>query len=148
MTHLSFLRGAAVLAILAFQAAVPVPSRADYSEDQLKADLKLFEDAKLPHGDNDLLSFIQARQLPDKDRDRIAGLIDKLSSKVFKEREQARLEIEKEGPPALPLLRKVQQSNVELEVKQRAERCLKAIEEKSPSKLVMAAARLLKHRRV
>ena len=83
----------------------------------------------------------------DRARERIAGLIDKLSSKVYKEREVARLEVEKEGPPALPLLRQVLKNNVELEVKQRAERCIKAIEEKSPNALVMAAARLLRHRR-
>src|SRR5205085_878425 len=66
----------------------------------------------------------------------------------FKERDQARAEIEKEGPPALPLLRKVEQSNAELEIKQRAKKCIEAIEKKSPNSLVMAAARLLKHRRV
>src|SRR5262249_50270209 len=47
-----------------------------------------------------------------------------------------------------PVLRKVLQSNAELEVKQRAMRCIKDIEEKSPNTLVMAAARLMRHRRV
>jgi hypothetical protein len=86
--------------------------------------------------------------LADKDRDRIEGLIKQLSSKAFKEREQARAAIEKEGPPALPLLRKVVQSGDELEAKMRAESCIKNIETKSPNTLVAAAARMLKHRRV
>jgi len=148
MPRLPLVRFAGLLAVMALLAGAPAPAWADYSEEQLKADLKLFEDAKLPHGDKDLLNFFQSRLLPDKDRDSIVGLIEKLSSKSYKEREQARVDVEKIGPPALPLLRKVLKSNVELEVKQRAERCLKAIEEKSPNKLVMAAARLLKHRRV
>jgi HEAT repeat protein len=147
MSRLISVRFAAPLAVLVMLGVGLARTRADYSDDQLKADLKLFENAKLSHADKDLLQFIQSRLLAEKDRERIAGLIEKLSSKVYKEREQARLEVEKEGPPALPLLRKVLRNNVELEVKQRAERCVKAIEEKSPNTLVMAAARLLRHRR-
>ncbi|HYV39269.1 MAG TPA: HEAT repeat domain-containing protein [Gemmataceae bacterium] len=126
----------------------PPTLRAEYSEEQYQADLKLFQDAKAPHGDKDLLAFFQARMLAEKDRERIDGLIKQLSSKAFKEREQARAAIEKEGPPALPLLRKVLQNSADLEAKMRAESCIKNIEAKSPNALVAAAARMLKHRRV
>jgi hypothetical protein len=138
---------AAAFVLLALHSVTPLSVRADYSEEQFKADLKLFETAKLPHGDADLINFFQSRILSDNDRARLAGLIDKLSSTAYKEREQARIEVEKIGTPALPALRKVVHSNVELEIKQRAERCIKAIEDKSPNALVMAAARILKHRR-
>jgi hypothetical protein len=94
-----------LVAILAALVQPVVAAPADYSEQQLKADLKLFEDAKLSHGDEDLLNFFRGRLLADADRDRIAGLVAKLSSKTFKEREQTRTELEKIGPPALPLLR-------------------------------------------
>jgi hypothetical protein len=135
------------LAAVVLLAAAPAVGRADYSEEQLKADLKLFDDAKLPHDDADLIAFFRQRLVTDKDRERIEALIKKLASTSFKEREQARMDIEKEGPPALSLLRKVEQSNAELEVKQRAKKCVEAIEKKSSSALVMAGARILKHRR-
>jgi hypothetical protein len=147
MPRLPLVRLAAVVAVLALHSAAPVAGQTDYSEEQLKADLKLFDAAKLSHSDHDLIQFFQSRLLPDKDRERIAGLIEKLSSKLFKEREQARVEVIKEGPPALPLLRRVMQDKVELEVKLRAENCVKAIEKESPNALVSAAARILKHRR-
>jgi HEAT repeat protein len=147
MPRLPLARLAALGSILTLLAMAPARARADYAEEQHKADLKLFEDAKLPHADADLLAFLRKRLVPEKERERLEALIKKLSSTSYKEREQARVEVEKEGPQALPLLRKVMTSSAELEVKQRAERCVKAIEEKSPSTLVMAAARLLKHRR-
>jgi HEAT repeat protein len=146
MQRLPFIPLAAIAAVLALHSA-PVAAQTDYSEVQLKADLKLFEGAKLPHDDQDLIKFFERRLLPDKDRERIAGLIERLSSKSFKEREQSRIDVIKEGPQALPLLREVMHNSVELEVKMRAENCLKAIEKESPSTLVLAAARILKQRR-
>src|SRR5579862_796081 len=122
MPRLPLAQIAAALMLLAMHSVAPQSIRADYSEEQLKADLKLFEAAKLPHGDKDLTDFFQSRMLSEKDRDRLAGLIARLSSNVYKEREQARIEIEKVGTPALPALRKVVHDNVELEIKQRADR--------------------------
>jgi HEAT repeat protein len=135
---------AAIAAVLAYAPA----ARADYSEEQLKADLKLLDDAKVPHGDADLLDFFKKRLLSPETRARIEGLVEKFSSKSFKERSQAISDIIKVGPPALPVLRKVLQGNSELEVIQRAKDCIKEIEKKSPNAQVLAAARLIKHRRV
>jgi hypothetical protein len=140
-------RVAPALAIVALLALAPA-ARADYSEEQLKADLKLLDDAKVPHGDADLLNFFKNRLLSDDTRKRIEGLVEKFSSKSFKDRSQATADIIKEGPPALPVLRKVVEGNAELEIKQRAKECIKEIEKKSPNAQVLAAARLLKHRRV
>jgi HEAT repeat protein len=147
MFRLPLTRVLGLVAGAALLACTPA-ARADYSEEQYKADLKLFEDAKLSHQDADLLDFFRKRLVKDEDRERIEGLIKKFSSKSFKERTQATEDIVKEGPPALPQLRKMLQGNAELEIKRRAEECIKAIEKKSPNALVMAAARLLKQRRV
>ncbi len=144
MPRLPLVRLAALTVALAVWAAPA--ARADYSDDQYAADIKLLEDAKQPHTDADLIDFFRKRLVTDADREKIEGHIKKLS-KSFKEREQATADIIAAGPPALPLLRKVMSSNVDLETKRRADRCVKAIEEKSPSSLVVAAARVLKHRR-
>jgi hypothetical protein len=125
--------------------AVPT-ARADYTPEQFKADLKLFDDAKLSPKDADLVDFLRKR-LPDpKDLKRVEDLIGKLSSKSFKEREEATAELVKVGPPALSALRHVVEGTAELELKKRCDRCIKEIEKKSPNTLVMAAARLLKAR--
>jgi hypothetical protein len=144
MPRLPLVRLAALAAVVAFWAAPA--ARADYSDDQYKLDLKLLEDKGQPHTDADLVEFFRKRLITDAERDKIDGYIKKLN-KGFKEREQATSDIIAAGPPALPLLRKVLGSNVDLETKKRADRCIKAIEEKSPSALVVAAARVLKHRR-
>jgi hypothetical protein len=129
-------------------AAIALPrGRAEYTDAQLKADVKLFEDAKLPHGDTDIVQFLRKRIPTQADVERVQRQVKLLASTSFKERDQARLQIENEGPAALPLLRRLLTSNPELEVRQRAERCMKTIEDKSPSTLVPAAARLLGYRR-
>src|SRR5262249_33388408 len=99
-------------------------------------------------GDADLIAFFQQRLLKDSDRARIEAIVKKLSSKAFKEREQANADILKEGPSALPVLRKMMGGNVDLESKRRMEKGVKDIEAKSPSALLMAAARILKYRRL
>jgi HEAT repeat protein len=138
------LTGFAVL--LSLLAVVPPTVRAEYSAEQYKADVKLFEDAKLAHKDADLLEFLRKRLVGPQDQQRFEELITKLSSKSFKERDQAQADLIKEGPPTLPSLRKVVKSNVELEIKSRCDRLIKEIEKKSPNTLVTAAARLLKAR--
>jgi HEAT repeat protein len=136
-----------VPAIAAVLAMAPT-ARADYTEEQLKADRKLLDDAKVPHTDSDLLTFFRRRLVNEETRLRIEELIKKLGSKNFKDRAQASADIVSEGPPALPVLRKVMEGNAELEMRRRAEECIKEIEKKSPNTLVLAAARVLKHRRV
>jgi hypothetical protein len=135
----------AVLA-LALVAAVTPSAQADYSPEQHKADLKLFEDAKQSHADADLLDFFRKRMLTEEDQKRIEAIIEKLSNTSFQERQKATAELVKVGPPALPVLRKFVNSNAVLEVKQRCDLCIKQIEQKSPNTQVMAAARLLKTR--
>jgi HEAT repeat protein len=125
--------------------AVPAV-RADYSPEQFKADVKLFEDAKQSHKDADLLEFFRKRLVSPKDQMRAEELIKQLSSPSFKEREKAVADLIELGPPALPSLRKVMQSGVELEIAKRCDKAVKEIEKRSPNTLVMAAARLLKAR--
>jgi hypothetical protein len=142
--RLSLLCGLALVFGLALRP--PSSARGDYLFEQAQADVKLFEDAKLGHKDADLLEFFRKRLVSPQDQKRIGELIAILSSESFKERKQAQSDLIKEGPPALPALRKVVKSNVELEIKSRCDRCIKDIETASPNTLVMAAARLLKAR--
>jgi hypothetical protein len=135
-----------LLIALGMLALVVPAARADYSPEQLKADLQLFENAKLPHTDAALVDFFRKRMISSQDQARIEEIIKKLSSKVFKEREQATADLIKEGPAALPVLRKMINGTQELEIKKRCDRCVKEIEKKSPNTLVMAAARILKAR--
>src|SRR5262245_2736298 len=130
MPRLPLLQLAAALAVLTVCTAGNPAARADYSEEQYKADLKLFDDAKLPHGDADLVDLFQKRLIKEADRERINALLKKLASKSFKEREQATADIINEGPHALPLLRKMMAGNIDLETKRRAERCVQGIEAK------------------
>ena len=150
MARLHIVRLAALLVVASLIAWASAPVQGRLSrKPQHKADLKLFQDAKAPHGDQDLIGFFKSRLITEGESKRIEELIQKLASRVFlKEREQARRH--RKGWPwsRLPLLRKVLLSNAELEVKQRAERSIKTIEEKSPNTLVAAAARLLAHRQV
>jgi HEAT repeat protein len=146
MSSLVPIRLAGFLAVLGM-AVLAVPSaRADYSPDQLKADLKLLEDAKQPHSDADLLDFFRKRMVDSEAINRIEKLITKLSSMSLKDRDAAKAELIKVGPPALPLLRKVMNGTVDLEMRLRCDRCVKEIEKKSPNTIVTAAARLLKAR--
>ena len=147
MSRLPLGRILSVAALAAVLAMAPA-ARADYTEEQLKADLKLLDDAKVPHTDSDLLTFFRRRLVNEETRLRIEELIKKLGSKNFKDRAQASADIVSEGPSALPVVRRVLDSNAELEMRRRAEECIKEIEKKSPNTLVLAAARLLKHRRV
>ena len=103
MPRFPFVRLAATLAVLAACAACGSAVRADYSDELYKVDVKLLEDAKVPHGDADLMAFFQQRLLKEGDRTRIEAIVKKLSSKAFKEREQANADILKEGPSALPI---------------------------------------------
>jgi HEAT repeat protein len=132
-------------AILGLVYLLPV-ARGDYSFEQAQADAKLFEDAKLPHTDAGLVEFFRKRLVNPQRQEAIDDLIKKLSSKSFKEREQAAAELIKEGPSALPALRKAANGTVALEFKKRCDKCIKAIETASPNTLVLAAARLLRAR--
>src|SRR5438105_1306147 len=88
MSRLPLIRLAGLVVVLGLAALTAQGARGDYSSEQLKADEKLFDDAKLPHTDGDLLSFFRKRLVSPKDQQRIEELIQKLSSKSFKEREQ------------------------------------------------------------
>jgi hypothetical protein len=146
MSHLLPIRITAFVAVVGLLALAAFSARADYSPDQHKADLKLFEDAKQPHTDAALLDFFRKRLVSAKDQARIEELIAKLMSKSFKERELAKADIVKVGPPALPVLKKAMSGTGELEFKKRCDLCIKEIEKESPNALVAAAARLLKAR--
>src|SRR5207248_8203638 len=68
MPHFPFVRLAAALTVLAACAVAGPAARADYSDELYKVDVKLLEDAKVPHGDTDLIEFFQKRLLKDSDR--------------------------------------------------------------------------------
>jgi hypothetical protein len=145
MTRLSIFALLLVLPATGMCHLAPVPQSAD--DEQLRADVKLFADAKIPHDDAELLDLFKKRMPSKADDERVWDLAKKLASKSFKERDQARVDIEKEGPVALPQLRKLLLSNPELEVRQRAERAMRSIEAKWPNSHLMAGARILAHRR-
>jgi hypothetical protein len=146
MSQLLLVRLPSLLVVLGLLALAGPGGRADYSAEQFKADIKLFQDAKLPYADADLLDFFRKRLVNPQDQARIKEAINKLASKSFKEREQASSDLIKHGPPALPALRKAVKGAADLEIKKRCQRCIDSIEKQSPNALVMAAARLLNAR--
>lgn len=93
-----------------------------------------------------LLKYLGGQIPTDKDRARLEPLIKNLTSGMFKVREQARKDLTKEGPLALPLLRPLL-SGTDLETSRRAEQIIAAIELKFASVQSAAAVRLLRERK-
>jgi HEAT repeat protein len=115
------------------------PDPATVDEEVLKA-------AKVGTDGPALLDYFRQRTITDTIRKRVDHLIRTLGDESYAVREQASRALTEIGPAALPQLRAAAQ-DADLEVKRRAERCRRMIEERNPQELVAAAARLLAVRR-
>jgi hypothetical protein len=130
---------ALVLALQAGRAGPPAP-------DGLAEDEKLLRDAGLPTDGPGLARFFRDRTPSPGDRERLTALVGQLGSNVYGTREKATRRLTAAGERALPFLRPALASP-DAEVRRRAERCVAAIERVPHAAQVVAAARLLAHRR-
>ncbi|MGL4554634.1 MAG: HEAT repeat domain-containing protein [Gemmataceae bacterium] len=79
-----------------------------------------------------LLDEVRKRTLSEDDLARTQKLVEKLGDDAFEERQKAEDELKKVGPKILPLL-KLARTNPDLEVRNRAVKCVEAIEmDKTP----------------
>jgi HEAT repeat protein len=117
----------------------------DTAEQQIKDDEKLLQDAKLATNGKALVEQLRSWIPVAGDENKVAKLFQKLDSGNFKEREQAAKALVEYGPRAIPILQRLM-PGAPLEVRLRAENCLKAVEARSPAALAAAAVRLLKVR--
>jgi hypothetical protein len=91
-----------------------------------------------------LLEFFRKRTLGAKERDKIAGLIARLRSDEFDEREKSSEALVAAGPVARPQLLEAARDS-DTEVRKRARDCLAAIGKNSAADVLGAAVRLVGH---
>lgn len=105
------------------------------------ADLKLLADAGLPTDDGPaLLDYFRRRAVTDADRAAIDQLVRQLGSPKFELRERASAKLVEFGASAVVQLRQAE-TNPDVEIARRAERCLAAIEKVPGTALSSAVAR-------
>jgi hypothetical protein len=88
-----------------------------------------------------LVSLVSAGEKPAADESRIDRLVKQLSDRHYRQREEADRALRKTGEPALPALRKALQSP-DAEVRQRATRLIRLIEQQADSSRLLAPKRL------
>src|SRR6266851_2512643 len=116
-------------------------------DDSVAADLQVLKKAGIPSDTAGLLNFFRRRTLTESDRERIEGWIRELGDNEFATRQRASARLVTEGNRAAPLLRKAV-THSDLEVRRRAEECLKGIGDQDVGlNVVSAAARLIAARR-
>jgi hypothetical protein len=114
--------------------------------DPVKEDEQILQEAQLGTNGPALLEFFEKHSLTDMELLKARALVKQLGANSFREREHATAKLIKLGSPVFELLREAAKSD-DLEVSNRAFKCLKKIEEDSlPTRVPMAAARLLAHR--
>ncbi len=109
-------------------------------------DEQILKKANQPADGPALLEFFRKRTLTRADQERMDALVRQLGSKTFRLRSQASAELIRLGPCALPVLRRALK-DPDVEVRSRADKCLKAIKNGPGPALPSAAARLLKARK-
>jgi HEAT repeat protein len=116
-------------------------------DDPVTVDLQVLKKAGISTDSAGLLDFFRRRTLSDLDRGRIEGLIRDLGSPDYSVRQRASAQLVAEGTRAKPLLRRAA-THPDLEIRRRAEDCLKGIgnQDVGPN-VVSAAARLIGARR-
>src|SRR5690242_8875287 len=126
-------------------AALPLVGRAQppAPTDGAAEDEQLLKDAKVSTDGPGLLEFFRKRTPTEKDRERAAGLVRRLSDDVFAVRQKAAEGLVALGPAALPQLRAAL-GHPDEEVRQRAAECLQAIDPSPRGALAGAAARRLR----
>jgi hypothetical protein len=112
---------------------------------QMHDDEKLLKDAKIATDAKGLLEYLRYLTPGPDDENRVGDLFKQLGSPKFQEREKATLDLIAAGPKIMPVLKRLV-PGAPLEVRLRAERCLKALEAKSPAALAASAVRLIKVR--
>jgi hypothetical protein len=116
-------------------------------KDSLTTEEKILQEAGLSTEGPALLRFFQQRTLSAEERQQVEALIRQLGAPAFRLREQATASLIARGPAIAELLRQAQ-ADPDLEISRRAERCLRAIQERDVSPAVpLAALRLLRQRR-
>jgi HEAT repeat protein len=89
-----------------------------------------------------LVDEVRKRTLTEEDRAKVQALIGKLGDDAFDVRQQAETELKKQGGRALALLRQAAR-HPDIEVRQRVEACLKAIEGDAATPLSPVTVRLI-----
>jgi hypothetical protein len=116
------------------------------SAQQVADDEKLLKAAKIDTDGAGLLHYLVSLTPTKDDVAKVGELFKLIDSDKFKEREQASADLTAMGPKVIPVLRGLI-PGATLEVRMRAERCIKVLEEKSPAVMSAAAVRLLKARK-
>ena len=116
------------------------------SPQQVADDEKLLKAAKIDTDGAGLLKYLDSLTPTKDDAAKIGELFKLIGSDKFKEREQATSDLTAMGPKVIPVLKGLLPGPT-LEVRMRAERCIKVLEEKSPAVMSAAAVRLVKARR-
>src|SRR5262249_29187637 len=135
-----------ILAFVFVSLALTAYSRAD-GADPLEADLQVLKKAGIASDSESLLNFFRRRTLTGPDRIRIENLIRDLGSNEFTIRERASEKLSAEGARAAPLLKHALTAQ-DLEIRRRAENCLKNIGTQDvAANVVSSSARVLGSRR-
>jgi HEAT repeat protein len=112
------------------------------AQTQLETDEATLKSAKLPTEGPALLDFFMSRSLKEGDAKELEALVKSLDSGDYKKRETAMKKLVGRGPVSLPFLRGAL-ADSPLEMKRRAEMCIKDIEATMQSEPIAAAARVL-----
>ncbi len=112
----------------------------------LELDEQTLRTHEVPTDAKGLLNFFEKRSLKDGDAKELEAMVRRLGSEVYSIREPAKKELIARGPAALPFLRAAL-TNSQLEMKRRAELCIKEIEATMQTDTIAAAARVLASRK-
>jgi HEAT repeat protein len=116
-------------------------------DDAIEADLQVLKKAGIASDSEGLLNFFRRRTLTEPDRLRIEGLIRDLGNNEFAARQRASAKLLAEGARAVPLLKHALTAQ-DLEIRRRAEDCLKSIGgQDAGTNVVASAARVVGVRR-
>jgi HEAT repeat protein len=117
----------------------------DAAANSAKQDEKLLQEQKVPADEAGLLAFIKKRTLSKADQEHLRDLVRQLGSKTFRIRNKASKELMAYGSGALPYLQPALQ-DPDVEVKERAGKCVAKIKSGPATALPAAVVRLLRLR--
>src|SRR5262249_21093336 len=117
----------------------------DAAANSAKQDAKLLQGQKIAADEASLLAFIKKRTLSKSDQNRLRNLVTQLGSKTFRIRNKASKELTLYGSAALPYLRPALK-DPDVEIKERAAKCIALIESGPATALPSAVVRLLRLR--
>jgi hypothetical protein len=124
------------------RAAQGLVGSANLSDEATEADEALLRANKIGTDGPALIAFLRKRSLAAKDRDHLRDLVLQLGHRQFRKRQQASVELVRAGTPALRYLRPAMKDD-NLEIAQRAARCVAQIEQGPGTALPAAAVRWL-----